>query len=232
MAVIIKEKKVIEGKEYTVNVYRTQPGKLITQEEKVKAEKLDNFLSEKMKEIVREIRKSGLLSLKGKKGKVHKLWYEVGKWLEFVTDTSIIPAEDREFVWRALYDHAGELPPGPLTKRATRDPETSHFSYCYQLSRFPLEFVEFAGDWTSWSEFFDRSETRKDRRIIKWLGEKAKKFNIRSRQNWLRPLTKAIHNELGKDKSGRKIDTTVYTKDELYERLESIFLRVSQNERE
>lgn len=226
MAVIIREKKIMEGKEYIVKVYRTQPGKLITKEEKVKAERLDNFLTEKMKEIKNEIRKCGLLSMKGKKGKVLKLWYEVGKRLEFVMDTSVIAAEDREFVWRAIYDHAGELAPGILTKRAMRNPETSHFSYCYQLSRFPWEFVEFTGDWTSWSEFFDRSETRKDPRIIEWLGDKAKKFNVRSRQNWLRPLTKAIHNEL------EKKDTTVFTKKELYERLENIFLSVRQNEGE
>lgn len=225
MAVIIREKKIMEGKEYIVKVYRTQPGKLITKEEKVKAERLDNFLTEKMQEIKNEIRKCGLLSMKGKRGKVLKLWYEVGKRLEFVMDTSVIAAEDREFVWRAIYDHAGELAPGILTKRAMRNPETSHFSYCYQLSGFPWEFVEFTGDWTSWSEFFDRSETRKDRRIIKWLGDKAKKFNVRSRQNWLRPLTKAIHNEL------EKKDTTVFTKKELYERLESIFLNVRRNER-
>lgn len=225
MAVIIMEKKIMERKEYIVKVYRTQPGKLITQEEKTRAEKLDSFLSEKMKEINSEIRKIGLLSLKGKRGKVLKLWYEVGKRLEFVMDTSIIAAEDREFVWRAIYDHGGELAPGPLTKRAMRNPETSHFSYSYKLSRFPWEFVEFAGDWTSWSEFFDRSETRKDPRIIEWLGEKAKKFNIKSRQNWLRPLTKAIHNEFVKR------DTTVFTKSELYDRLESIFLDVRRNER-
>lgn len=219
MAVIIKEKKMMEGKEYIVKVYRTQPGKLITKEEKIKAERLDNFLIEKMKAIKNEIQKCGLLSLKGKKGKVLKLWYQVGNRLKFVMDTSVIAAEDREFVWRAIYDHAEELAPGLITKRAMRSPETSHFSYCYQLSTFPWEFVEFAGDWTSWSEFLDRSETKKDRRIIEWLGEKAKKFNIKSRQNWLRPLTKAIHTELGKK------DTTVFTKSEMYERLESIFYR-------
>jgi len=219
MAVIIKEKKMMEGKEYIVKVYRTQPGKLITKEEKIKAERLDNFLIEKMKAIKNEIQKCGLLSLKGKKGKVLKLWYQVGNRLKFVMDTSVIAAEDREFVWRAIYDHAEELAPGLITKRAMRSPETSHFSYCYRLSTFPWEFVEFAGDWTSWSEFFDRSETKKDRRIIEWLGEKAKKFNIKSRQNWLRPLTKAIHTELGKK------DTTVFTKSEMYERLESIFYR-------
>lgn len=226
MAVIITEEKVIEGKKYSVQVYRTRPGKLITDEEKKKAEEFDRFLSEKMKEIEREMEDSGFLALKGKKGKVHRLWYEVGKRLEFVMDTSIVDAEDREFVWRAIYDHAGKLAPGPLTERVKRDPETSHFSYCYKLSRFPWEFVDSAGDWTSWSEFFDRKETKNDPRIIEWLGKKARASNVSGRQNWLRPLTKAIHNEF------EKRDTTVFSPGELYERLEKIFSELKENEQE
>ena len=226
MAVIIREKKFIEGKEYNVKVYRTQPGKLITQEEKIKAEKLDSFLSEKMKEIEQGMKNNGLLVLKGKRGEVLKLWYEVGRRLNFMDDTSLIVLGDRDFVWRALYDHAGRLAPGPLSERAKRDPSTSHFSYCYRLSRFPWEFVEMAGDWTSWCEFFDRSETKNDPRIIEWLGEKAKECDVKSRQNWLRPVTKAIHNELG-DK-----DTLVYKKDELFNKLEKIFSDVKEDEGE
>jgi hypothetical protein len=216
MAIIIREKKFIEGKEYTVEVYRTAAGKLVTEEEKKRAEKFDHFLSNMMKQIEQEIINCGLLALKGKKGKVLKLWYEVGKRLEFVMDTSVVAAEDREFVWRAIYDHAGILAPGPLTERVKRDPESSHFSYCYKLSRFPWEFVEMAGDWTSWSEFFDRKETKSDPRIIEWLGEKAGESNVSGRQNWLRPLTKRIHEKF------KNKDTTVFSSKELYEKLDKI----------
>jgi len=219
MAVIIREERILEGKKYSVEVYKTLPGKLVMHEEKIKAKKLDEFLSKRMKEICSEIQKCGLLSLKGKRGKVLKLWYEVGRRLEFVMDTSIIVTEEREFVWRAIYDHAGKLAPGRLTKRAMRNPKTSHFSYCHKLSEFPWNFVESAGNWTSWRAFFDRSELTKDSRIIEWLEKKAKKFNGRSRQNWLRPLTKAIHNEFIKS------DTSFFSRNELYERLESIFLQ-------
>lgn len=220
MAVIIREKKKIGEKEYIVEVFKTKPGRLVTLDEKNKAEKLDEFLAQKMNEIKRETKNNSFLKLKGKKGKVLRLWYEVGKRLEFIMDTSIVMAEDREFIWRALYDHAGELAPGPLTKRVLRDPETSHFSYCYYISRFPWEFVEMAGDWTSWSEFFDRKETKNDRRIIEWIGLKVKEGNIKSRQNWLRPLTKAIHKEF------KNKDTTVFSEKELHERLDKIFLNL------
>jgi hypothetical protein len=206
-------------------VYRTVPGKLVTEEEKKKAEEFDRSLSEKMKEIQREMQESRLLELKGKKGKVLKLWYEVGKRLEFVMDTSVVVAEDREFVWRAIYDHAGALAPGPLTKRVIRDPETSHFSYCYKLSRFPWEFVEMAGDWTSWSEFFDRKETKSDPRIIEWLGKKARESNVSGRQNWLRSLTKRIHAEF-KNRDTKEVLSSA----ELYKELDKIFENIKENE--
>lgn len=224
MAVIIREERKIDGRPETVKVFKTK--RLLTGELRKQAEELDKFLSKKVKEIEEEMKKIGLLKLKGKKGDVLKLWYEVGRRLDFVMDSSIVSAEDREYVWRAIYDHAAKLAPGPLTERVKRDPETSHFSYCYKLSRFPWEFVDSAGDWTSWSEFFDRKETKNDPRIIEWLGKKARESNVSGRQNWLRPLTKAIHSEF------EKRDTTVFSSGELYERLGKIFSELKEDEQE
>jgi hypothetical protein len=224
MAVIIREIRMIDGKPEKVKVFKTK--RLLTGELRVQAERLDVFLSKKVSEIEEEMKSKRFLKLKGKKGEVIKLWYEVGNRLDFVTDTSVVAAEDREFVWRAIYDHAGELAPGPLTERVKRDPETSHFSYCHKLSRFPWKFVDMAGDWTSWSEFFDRKETKNDPRIIEWLGKKAKESNVSGRQNWLRPLTKAIHEEYD------KYDTRIRfeSKDDLFHDLDRIFSRIHKNE--
>lgn len=224
MAVVIRETRMIDGKPEEVKVFKTK--RLLTGELREQAERLDEFLSKKVKEIEEEMKSAGFLKLKGKKGEVAKLWCEVGKRLDFVTNTSVVAAEDREFVWRAIYDHAGALAPGPLTERVKRDPETSHFSYCYKLSRFPWEFVDSAGDWTSWSEFFDRKETKNDPRIIEWLGKKAKESNVSGRQNWLRPLTKAIHEKYDKYDTWIKFES----KDDLFHDLDRIFSGVHKNE--
>ena len=120
MAVIVREKKYFDGKEYLVKVYRTQPGKLVTSDEKERAEKLDHLLANRVKQIEQELKSLGLLSLKNKKGKVLRLWYEVGRRLSFVMDTSIVNAEDRENVWRAVYDHTTALTPGTSAVRAER----------------------------------------------------------------------------------------------------------------
>ena len=223
MAVIIREERLIGGRKFKdIKVYRSDKFAL-TEEAQKQAQKLDEFLAEVMAEIGKEAQKKKLLSLKGKSGAL-ELWYFVGKKLHFVDKPEIVLPEDKKYIWRALYDHAGELAPGPLTKRVLRDPATSHFSYCYLISRFPWEFVKMAGDWTSWSEFFDRKETKNDPRIIQWIGSKTKERNIKSRQNWLRPLTKAIHKEFAKK------DTAFFQEKELYKRLDEIFLSLSKNE--
>jgi len=224
MAIIIREKKIIEGKEYKVEVYKVRPGRLLTNDEKKKAEQFDQYLKNKIKEIEKEMEDKELLLLKGKKGEVLKLWYEVGKSLEFVMDTSLVSADEREYVWRAIYDYVRKLHTGEIPERVKRDPNTSHFCYCYKLSRFPWHFVVMAGDWTSWSEFFDRRETKDDPRIIEWLGKKAKKNNISGRQNWLRPLIKAIHGEF------KNKDTIIFSRDELYKRLDDIFSEMKKDE--
>ncbi len=223
MAVIIREERIVGGKKFKdVRVYRSD--KLaVTQEAQKQAEKLDRFLADILTKIRNEARRKKLLGLKGKKGAID-LWYFVGERLQFVDDPKIVLPEDKKYVWRAIYDHAGELVPGILTKRVLRDPRTSHFSYCYLVSKFPWEFVKTAGDWTSWSEFFDRKETKNDRRIIEWINIRAKETDIKSRQNWLRPLTKVIHKEFSEK------DTAVFSKDELYGRLDKIFLSLSENE--
>ncbi len=214
MAVIVREERLIDEKREKVKIYRTR--RLLTSKLRNQAEELDKFLAGRMKEIEEGMRKTGLLELKGKKKGVLKLWYEVGRRLDFVSDTSIVSAEDRKFVWQAIYDHAADLIPGRGRERVKRDPETSHFSFCYRLGRFPWQFVLSAGNWTAWSEFFDTS-IKHDERIIKWLGKMTRKFAAGSKQDWLRRLTPAVRNEL------RGKDTSVYSNQELYEKLDKAF---------
>jgi hypothetical protein len=220
MAVIIREDRIIAGKNVQgVKVYKSD--RLLTRELREQAEKLDQFLAERMKEIEEEIKKKGLLKLKNRRG-VIKLWYEVGRHLSFVMDTSLVPAEDRKYVWRALYDHAGNLVPRKLSVRARERPENSHFRYCYELAQFPWQLVKASGNWTAWVEFLDSPVIRDDRRIIKWLAKK-QKFAESPKQDWLRMLTREIRRTF---KKFRKWDTSILSDEELDARLEKIFNNV------
>ena len=214
MPVIIREKRTISGIEYdNIKVYKTD--RPLTREEKEQAEKLDLFLHKKMEQVLNEIKSLNILSLKNKPG-VLKLWYEVGKRLSFIEDTSIVPAEDRKYVWRALYDHTDELRPGKINVRASKRPENSHFAYCYYLSKYSWGFVNHAGNWTAWVEFFDSEVIRNDSRIIDWLGSK-QPLAKGSVQDWLRKITREIRRNL------KNIDTKIFSINDLHDRLEGIF---------
>ncbi len=214
MAVIWREDRIIGGKQFAgVKVYKSD--RFVTREAEGHAEQLDTALHDKLTAIEKDIRKLRLLDLKGKGG-VLKLWYEVGQRLKFVDSLEVSPPEDKRYIWRALYDHAGDLAPGTPKVRANERWQNSHFFYCYRIGQFPWNFVEGAGNWTAWVEFFDSPRISQDSRIVEWLGSKTK-VATGSKQDWLRKLTKEVR------RAFQTTDTTVFSKDELYERLDAIF---------
>lgn len=221
MPVIVRETREIDGKLQTVKIYRTD--RLLTREAKEQAEKLDLLLQEKMKEIETAITKKNLLRLKGTRGVV-KLWYEVGKSLSFANDPNTVLLEDQKYIWRAIYDHAGNLIPGPGRSRAEHY-ERNHFRYCSLLANFDWDFVKAAGNWRSWVEFFDSEKIREDPRIIEWLQKRSseqpnqewKEFAEGAKPSMFRRLTKAIRQDL-KDK-----ETSVFSSSELFSKLDNIF---------
>lgn len=212
MAVIVRETRTIAGREFpTVKVYKTAEGVPLTREERERAERLDALLAKQMKEVAAEVRSLGLLDLKNRPGVV-KLWYGVGRRLSFIDDNDLVPLRDRRFVWRALYDHADDLLPGPPGIRANQRPENSHFRYCYLLAKFD-EDVALSASWTFWVECFDSIAIREDERIVEWLASSIREIGLK--QNEIRALNKAIRAEF------REVDTTVLSDEELTQRLAS-----------
>lgn len=215
MAVILRETLNIYGKEYPDRkIYKSSSG-LVTKADEEKADELDRLIEEKVKEAKYVVAREGLVRRKGKKG-VLKLWYTIGKALQFVGDPSVVSPEDRQFILEAIWYHmekqAPELIPGEQIKR--RGTYRDHFSQCYKLARFPWGAVEKGGNWSNWQEFFD-SETDKDERILTWILRKTRKEKILN--NWL----KTFYRDLKKRVSGKV--TTVFTDEELGRLLNEIW---------
>lgn len=224
LVIIVREKRKIGGKDFpSIKVYKSDSSFTLLKKDRELAEKIDNIIGKNMRQIEQYLKNKGILSLKGKKGKVLKLWYELGKRLSFI-DTLDVSQEDRKWVFRALYDHAGELAPGPIRERAEKNPKRNHFFYCYNLGKYGWDVVEAAGDWSSWSEFFESDVIIEEPRIIEWLVKKSKDTkDIVSRRDWLRPLTRAIRNEFG-----RGCDTSVFSDEEIVEKLNSAFNKAQE----
>lgn len=220
MAVVVREKRVIGGQEFTdVKIYLSDKD-TITKTERQRAEQLDAFLHETMRNTIKEARRRGLLKLKGNPG-VLPLWYFVGEQIAaFIDSPDIVSSEDRKFVWRALWDHADELAPGERDRKSRKAGlARDHWRYCYLVykkSRGSLAQAQGAGAWRAWVEFIDRVEIRNDDRILDWFEKVVERAPSR---DWLRTLTKAIHQEFD------NVYTSVFTRKELESRLERIWAK-------
>lgn len=218
MAVIVREPIEIRGKKYdNVPVYKSHSG-FVTREAERKAEELDQILSRRMKQIESEMRKLGLLKTRGKRG-VLRLWWEVGKRLDFVYKVDVEPEEDRHFIWLALYDHAGELRPSDPGQRAS-EIIRNHFRQCYQLGKLDWDFVTQARTWSAWKDFLENKRVREDERMVEWLIQKSKSIPPAPQKDWLRKLTRAVNFRF------LKRNTTVFTDEELMEELDEIYTEV------
>jgi hypothetical protein len=223
MPVIIREEITIGGKKILARVFKSESQRPLTKQARLQAEELDQFIDEKMAEVENEISKMGLLELKNRPG-VLKLWFEVGKRLAFVEKTTLVSTQDRQFIWRALYDHARNLSPSLEPPTRASGPR-NHFRYCCLLaSKFPdYEYVEAVGDWRTWIDLFDSPTIQNDERIIDWIASKYSASNY-SQPNWLRSLINAIRNEF--PAMAVSTDTTVLKNDELRSRLDRMYTRV------
>ena len=231
MAVKIREEIVVGGKTILASVYKSESQRPLTKSAKDKANKLDDLIEQRMCDIENEMEKRGLLALKSRRG-VLRLWYEVGKRLSFVEGTDLVAAEDRKFIWRALYDHAGKLAPTPPYSSPDRsasrraDEPRNHFRYCYLIAKkFPdFDFVESVGDWSSWIDLLDSPTIQNDERILEWIASKQQSSSENSRVDWLRKIINGIRGQF--PAVGAMTDTTVFTERELRRKLESMYCRV------
>jgi hypothetical protein len=191
--------------------------------DKERADKLDNFLKKEVSILEERLAAKGLLDLKGKPGSV-KLWFNVGLelrqlWNKVQKDFEL-PDTFITLFMKAVYDNSNRIK--PTSGRAERL-RNSHFYYCYLIAGFPWEMVKESG-WGEWSDFLDSKRIRNDPRIVRWFIDRKvmehRNVEKLTRKKWFKLITRVIRNEL------RKIDTTVLEKNELYEILDKMLVKV------
>lgn len=195
MAIIIREeKKLPNGVSTQVKHYISDFSPITGRLRRI-AEKNDELIDEKVKEMEAKLESKGLLDLRGKPN-VLPLWYEVGKHLDFVDELELSP-KAKKHVWRAIYDHCRKLynPDDGIPVRLRDRPTTSNLRYAYLLAKnFDWDLVKNAGNWTAWVEFLDSIVMREDPRIIEWIRDLQDKGPLQG--GFLRVLNKAIRHRL------------------------------------
>lgn len=215
-------------------IFRSEGQIVLNADERAQAEENDRMIEEKMRDIEEEMentkpetdkKKNNLLELVNQKRGVVELWWNVGTRLKPFIDEFEISIENKKWLYRAAFDHAGRMDPTrdkPAERNLNR-PESSHFSYCCMIAQFPWNFAK-STIWTNWCHFFDLQSTKNDHRIIEWLHTKQSDENIQGEMHWLRSFAKGI------TEAFRNKDTGVLSDDELNERLERIYNEATQTE--
>ena len=211
MTVIVRNITIdTSGNETFEEVYKSIK-KVITKKEILQAEKLDNYLKQKMDQIFKDLNSRGLIS--GKQGDLER-WYNLGKNLDFVDDSSVVPPEDRfqdQYIWEALWQHAplGVRPGEPNSRTGTK---RDHFRECYLLAKIPYEIVKGVGSWSDWVNFLETPAVMDDLRIILWVGNELQGVD----RQGLRNFTKGLRRKF------KKRITSVLSEEELHNELKII----------
>ena len=218
MVVLIREKRIFENGDQGIELAYRGTGKP-TPDQIKRAEKLDKFLSQRMKEISNELNEKGFLDKK--QGNIIR-WYLVGKRLaSFIEDPQIVSPEVRQqdfYIWIAIEQNTPiELLPNQENKeRKNTLTKRNHYRLCYKVSKFPEKTVKLH-TWREWVEILESPAILEDDRIFDWLIKTmAKNPNVK-----LRELARAMRNKL------KKLYTKVFSEIELYTLLDTIIKDIS-----
>ena len=209
---------IATGKDESGNLIIRSMGFPLTDDQINQAKKLDHYLSIRIPEIERELKEEA------RKAKRKKLkhgdvltWHTLGAKLRIICDEySISAARERQWLWHSLQNlHATDF-----IKKKERGKTRNHFEYCYELSRFPIEFASLI-KWSEWVYFFDSRMVREDRRVTDWLYKKAQADRSLGRQHFRRFVQK-LNKRIG------HLDTSVLSDAELFAICDSVWTEVDQ----
>lgn len=220
MVIVSRENVKIRGKVYQdIKTYKSgKPLGAVTNAEKEKADRLDEFIGEEIRKLKGVITRRGLLKFKERKGAL-KLWHQVGKALQFVDNKKIISPEDRRLVWDTIWYHVEkefpELPPKKHISR--RGTHRDHFLQCYRVGKLSWKAVSKSVSWRDWMDFFDSKTISEDQRVLDWVFKNINKEADKLTSDSMRKFFYALKREfLGKD-------TTVFSEEEIEKKLNGVW---------
>lgn len=198
--------------------YVTPSGWPLTKSARLLADKFDDVLTKKIREIKKTLRKQGYFKMKPGLKKYHLL----GKALQALDDLELLSKcdPDRENIWRALYDYAPKLAPRKMPKSEERAiGKRNFFLNCYRLGKISDDTVEKMGTWSNWEAiymvFAANPKLWQDwERLLNWILKRSQNEG-RVDRNWLRDALKVLRRVAGKKAKPRR-DTSVLTDPELY----------------
>ena len=193
VAVIVRKKVQVAGRDVEMKTF--QPAGAISKAERLQAERLDAYLSENMRRVVKEILKATTQD----ENNVRR-WYLLGLWLRELTgDYNLVSTVDVDsgVLWDAVWEH---LPEDFKPKRAKleqpysekRQKRKDHLSISFEIGAFEWSDVSWIRRWDYWQSINFRPSILHDIRILRWLGREIKSLPEYPNQEKFREILKNI----------------------------------------
>ena len=162
-----------------------------TQEDRRRADKLDQVLEQRISRLLKDLKRKGLTPEKAGKGSAATYW-EVGRALHDVADNrKLLDKAELPLFWQ----NAKMYIPAELRYRE-RGPYREHLWYCYRLGSYPKELAD-KMSWGEWVTIFDSTGINQELRFDVWFKAKLSEQQEHVGRNWIRMFAPCVNAMLG-----------------------------------
>jgi len=172
-------------------IYQSLGSLSATQQDCSKADKLDHVLEQRIKRLLKDLKRKGLTPEKAGRGSTAAYW-EVGTALHDVADNrKLLDKAELPLFWQ----NAKMYIPAELRYRE-RGPYREHMWYCYRLGGYPGEL---AGkmSWGEWVTIFDSTGINQELRFDGWFKAKLSEQQEHVGRSWIRMFAPCVNAVLG-----------------------------------
>lgn len=160
-------------------------------EDREKADKLDEYLKNRVIELTKNFEKEGIILDEVKSGTTYIYW-RLGKVLyKILFESGLVDPAEKSLLWLNAKIHI----PTTLTKE-DRGPERNHLEYCCRLGRFSKEKAE-KMNWGEWVYLFDSPGINKEKRFDIWFEKKIDQKDIDLSRISIRVFVQCLNNMIG-----------------------------------
>jgi len=172
-------------------IYQSLGSLSATQQDCSKADKLDHVLEQRIKRLLKDLKRKGLTPEKAGKGSAATYW-EVGRALHDVADNrKLLDKAELPLFWQ----NAKMYIPAELRYRE-RGPYREHLWYCYRLGSYPKELAD-KMSWGEWVTIFDSTGINQELRFDVWFKAKLSEQQEHVGRNWIRMFAPCVNAMLG-----------------------------------
>jgi len=172
MAVIVQKTITFGDQEIVSKII--EPSGVISKEDRLRAERLDELLQSRIPEIAREV----LEEVPDDSDRVRR-WHTLGRKLRVIVDDRSLVLQsdiDNMLVWQAIWQYlpSSMIPHRTNIKKPYSDKQhkrQDHLSLCYELSNYTWDEVSWIRRWADVHEITARPSLLRDKRIFFALGK-------------------------------------------------------------